>query len=76
MRDTYKPETIAELLNKAEKVLVNAHNSGYILGVEQGVQVERERIIKLLETDCKPNDHDYINGCNCDITAAIKGENK
>ena len=38
---------------------------------------ERERIIKLLENEnCKPNDHDYNGGCNCEVIALIKGENK
>jgi hypothetical protein len=42
-----------------------------------GESLERERIINLLENPkCKPNDHDYINGCNCDVIAIIKGENK
>lgn len=43
----------------------------------QGEVRERERIIKLLENPkCKPNDHDYNGGCNCDVIARIKGENK
>ena len=38
---------------------------------------ERERIIKLLQNEnCKPNDHDYNGGCNCDVIALIKGENQ
>jgi hypothetical protein len=42
-----------------------------------GVSDERERIIKLLENPkCKPNDHDYNDGCNCDAIALIQGENK
>jgi hypothetical protein len=41
----------------------------------QGATAERERIIKLLENPkCKPNDHDYNDGCNCDAIALIKGE--
>lgn len=44
--------------------------------VDGMVQAERERIIKLLETNCEPNDHDYNGGCNCDAIALIKGENK
>jgi hypothetical protein len=45
--------------------------------IELGVLRERQRIIKLLENPkCKPNDHDYSDGCNCDAIALIKGENK
>ena len=40
------------------------------------VKATEERIIALLESDCRPNDHDYINGCNCDVIALIKGENE
>ena len=42
---------------------------------KQGELRERKRIIKLLENPkCKPNDHDYNGGCNCDAIALIKGE--
>ena len=52
-----------------ENAVIQAHTIG--------VMEERERIIKLLENpNCKPNDHDYNNGCNCDVIALIKGENK
>jgi hypothetical protein len=47
------------------------------LEYSRGVYFERERIIKLLENlRCKPNDHDYNGGCNCDAIALIKRENK
>jgi len=40
-----------------------------------GYQDAEDRIIKLLENpNCKPNDHDYNGGCNCDVIALIKGE--
>lgn len=43
----------------------------------QAAQDERDRIIKLLENpNCKPNDHDYNGGCNCDVIVFIKGENE
>ena len=45
------------------------------MAYRSGVREERERIIKLLETNCKPNDHNYTTGCNCDAIALIKGEN-
>ena len=45
----------------------NAHNA-----YEQGVKTERERIIKLLESEFdKGNEHICIN---CDTFALIKGE--
>ena len=40
-----------------------------------GYQDAEDRIIKLLKnSNCKPNDHDYNGGCNCDVIALIKGE--
>ena len=51
-------------------------NCAVCAGRQIGVNDERERIIKLLENlNCKPNDHDYNGGCNCDVIALIKGDN-
>jgi hypothetical protein len=51
-------------------------NCAVCAGRQIGVNDERERIIKLLEnSNCKPNDHDYNGGCNCDVIALIKGDN-
>ena len=79
MSEVYKPETITELLSKAEKVLVDAHNSGYIIGVNQGVEVERERIIRLLEDErfakAFGRSKDF-NAKRANLIALIKGKNK
>ena len=49
----------------------------YDYGKKDGIAEENARIISLLENpNCKPNDHDYNGGCNCDAIALIKGENK
>jgi hypothetical protein len=61
----------------AEAAYLNAKEE-YETAMEKHLAwVERERIIKLLENaNCKTNDHDYNGGCNCDVIALIKGENK
>ena len=42
-----------------------------------GVITERERIIKLLEADCKDGLGDHLQGCSHEVAIAlIKGENK
>ena len=42
-----------------------------------GVIMERERIVKLLEADCKDGLGDQIQGCSHEVAIAlIKGENK
>ena len=62
---------MAKMADLQAQGVTNIHD--YNLGVED----EQERIIKLLENpNCKPNDHDYSGGCNCDVIAIIKGENK
>ncbi len=53
-----------------------SHIEYWVMGFNHGINQERERIIKLLETNCKPNDHDYNGGCNCDVIALVKGVNK
>ena len=56
----------------------NADDSvpGYTF-VELGMQLEQERIIKLLEADCKDGLGDNIQGCSHEVAIAlIKGENK
>lgn len=42
-----------------------------------GINIERDRIIALLEAEsrCKGNEHDYNGDCYCDTIAFIKGEN-
>jgi len=65
--------------------LIAKHREGILQGVEMGIVQERERIIKLLETDmehafdengkCLYEKH-YREVCNCDLIALIKGENK
>jgi hypothetical protein len=63
----------------ADELLTEIFNGGKLvgkaIGTLNGIAEERERILLLLGTKCKPNDHDYINGCNCDVIALIKGEN-
>jgi len=52
-------------------------NSLTSIAFNTGVIAERRRIIKLLENgNCKPNDHDYNGGCNCDVIALIQKETK
>lgn len=43
---------------------------------EEGIRSgERHRIIHLLKNPkCKPNDHDYNGGCNCDVIEVIKAD--
>lgn len=54
---------------------------GVGIGIMRGREMERERIIKLLEaaSDCRCSPEygiDYDNYCYCDALALIKGENK
>jgi hypothetical protein len=50
---------------------------GIELGIDQGVILEQERIIKLLEarSDCGV-EHAYNGTCFCEEIALIKGEQK
>lgn len=46
-------------------------------GREYGIRQERERIINLLQADCKDGLGDQIQGCSHEVAIAlIKGENK
>jgi hypothetical protein len=53
------------------------YERGREAGVKWGERLERERIIKLLEADCKDGIGDHLQGCSHEVAIAlIKGENK
>jgi hypothetical protein len=59
-----------ETLGNAIMEAINTH-------FDAGIQVERESIIKLLESksECKPiSGHDWNGDCYCEIIGLIKGE--
>jgi hypothetical protein len=62
MRDSFTPEEVDQIENKA-----------YEVGVGIGASQERERIIALLNSYCDANRHAF---CECPaFIALIKGEN-
>ena len=70
MRDSFTPEEVARIENKA-----------YEVGIGIGVRQERERIIALLEGMVGNMDGNYsspkeVYGAVLDAIALIKGENK
>ena len=76
MSHTYKPESLDALWKQAFVPIQNAYNSGYIVGVEQGIQVERERINGIIEQFIENSDYPEVVSSLQWLQDVIKGENK
>lgn len=61
---SYAVQTAQETLDDAIVKAINTH-------FEAGISCERERIIKLLEADCKDGLGDHIQGCSHEVAIAL-----